>query len=120
MTNKELYNIWEGIQQAKEIAFPARVTFALVKNTKMIMPIVESLVEARNQLLRAYGEEDPEIAGKFTILPGKVKEFTQEMEALDKIENDITFQKIKMSDIESLNLSVQVMEALFPMIEEED
>ena len=45
---------------------------------------------------------------------------TKELEALDSIENEIKFQKIKWEDIKNLNLSIQAMEALYPMIEEEN
>lgn len=45
---------------------------------------------------------------------------TKELETLDSIENEIKFQKIKWEDIKNLNLSIQAMEALYPMIEEEN
>ena len=46
-------------------------------------------------------------------------EFLKEMDKLDTVENEVILQKIKWRDISSLNLSVQAMEALYPMIEEE-
>ena len=122
MINSEILNLYEGLQNIKnseDIKFPARTTFIVVRNMKTLEPIVESLIEAKNQLLKELGTPDEKDPNSFFIPENNRKKFTQQIEELDNIDNDIEFKKIKWEDIEPLNLSIQAMEALYPMIEEE-
>lgn len=120
MTNKEVTNIYEGLQFIKSdtsIKFQARTTFAIVKNMKMLQPIIEAIMEARTQILKDLGT--PNGNDTYFIPEENRAGFLKEMDKLDTVENEVTLQKIKWRDISSLNLSVQAMEALYPMIEEE-
>lgn len=122
MINSEILSLYEGLQTIKnsgDIKFPARTTFIVVRNMKTLEPIVESLIEAKNQLLKELGIPDEKDPNSFFIPENNRKKFTQQIEELDNIDNDIEFKKIKWEDIEPLNLSIQAMEALYPMIEEE-
>lgn len=122
MINSEILSLYEGLQTIKnsgDIKFPARTTFTVVRNMKTLEPIVESLIEAKNQLLKELGIPDEKDPNSFFIPENNRKKFTQQIEELDNIDNDIEFKKIKWEDIEPLNLSIQAMEALYPMIEEE-
>lgn len=119
MLNKDAYEIYVGLSQINNLNIPARVAFALVRNKKLLEPIVQTYVEVKDNLLRTYGIEDENEPGKFTIPPEKVEQFSTELTGLNYEDNEVLLQKIRMSDIESLNLSLQMMETLYPMIEEE-
>lgn len=122
MTNKEISMIYEGLQSLREDAtlrFPARTSFIIVRNLRLIQPIVDSIVETRNLILVKLGMSNPLNPGEYTIPPENRESFIKQMEELDQVDNDLTLYKIKCSDIESLNLPINVMDALFPMIEEE-
>lgn len=123
MKNKEIMVVFEGLQNARNdtsIKFSARTTFAIVKNMKMLESIVDALIESRNQLLQKLGVPDESNPGSYFIPEENREILTKELETLDSIENEIKFQKIKWEDIKNLNLSIQAMEALYPMIEEEN
>lgn len=123
MKNKEIMVVFEGLQNARNdtsIKFSARTTFAIVKNMKMLESIVDALIESKNQLLQKLGVPDESNPGSYFIPEENREILTKELEALDSIENEIKFQKIKWEDIKNLNLSIQAMEALYPMIEEEN
>lgn len=123
MKNKEIMVVFEGLQNVRNdtnIKFSARATFAIVKNMKMLEPIVDALIESKNQLLQKLGVPDESNSGSYFIPEENRETLTKELETLDSIENEIKFQKIKWEDIKNLNLSIQAMEALYPMIEEEN
>lgn len=123
MKNKEIMVVFEGLQNARNdtsIKFSARTTFAIVKNMKMLESIVDALIESKNQLLQKLGVPDESNPGSYFIPEENREILTKELETLDSIENEIKFQKIKWEDIKNLNLSIQAMEALYPMIEEEN
>lgn len=123
MKNKEIMVVFEGLQNTRNdtsIKFSARTTFAIVKNMKMLESIVDALIESKNQLLQKLGVPDESNPGSYFIPEENREILTKELETLDSIENEIKFQKIKWEDIKNLNLSIQAMEALYPMIEEEN
>lgn len=123
MTNKEIMNMYDGLQNAKQdrnFNFPAKTTFAIVKNLKLIEPIVEALIQAKNQILSELGTESEQNPGEFYIPPANRAELAKQMETIDNIDNEVALHKIKWEDIEDFNLSIQAMEALYPMIEEEN
>lgn len=123
MTNNEVLSLYEGLQSVKnsgDIKFPARTTFIVVRNMKTLEPIVDAIVEAKNGLLKELGTPDEKNPGSFFIPEENRQKLAQQMEDLDNIDNNIEFKKIKWEDIEPLNLSIQAMEALYPMIEEEN
>ncbi len=123
MKNKEIMVVFEGLQNARNdtsIKFSARTTFAIVKNMKMLESIIDALIESKNQLLQKLGVPDESNPGSYFIPEENREILTKELETLDSIENEIKFQKIKWEDIKNLNLSIQAMEALYPMIEEEN
>ena len=120
MKNKEIMVVFVVLQNARNdtsIKFSARTTFAIVKNMKMLQPIVEAIMETRTQILKDLGT--PNGNDTYFIPEENRAGFLKEMDKLDTVENEVILQKIKWRDISSLNLSVQAMEALYPMIEEE-
>ena len=122
MTNIEIVQMHSGLINLRaqaDLRFPARVSFAILHNMKILEPIIESYEAARMELVHRHGQEVPEQPGAYQIHEGQVEEFSKEFDALNKIENEVTLTKIKMSDIEDIQLSVDNVAALYPMIEEE-
>ena len=123
MKNKEIMTIYEGLQKARSdtnIKFSARTTFIIVCNIKMLEPIIEALVESKNELLQKFGTPQASNPGSYFIPEENRVVLSKELETLDSMDTEVKFQKIKWEDIEDLNLSIQIMEALYPMIEEEN
>lgn len=70
MINSEILNLYKGLQTIKnsgDIKFPARTTFIVVRNMKTLEPIVESLIETKNQLLKELGIPDEKDPNSFFI-----------------------------------------------------
>lgn len=122
MLNKDLVQIYDnlyGLRERNEVRFPAKVSFCIMRNIKILLPTVESFEFARTTILQTYGIEAEEKPGFYKIESDKTEIALQELADLENTEVEMTLQKIKLQDIENLDLSIQDMEALYPMLEEE-
>lgn len=123
MTNQEIYLTFQNLYRLREcdsMRFPARVSFAIIHNMKQLAPIVSAYEDTKTLLLQENGSPSDEQANTFIISPDKISYVTQELSALDSLEVEVSIQKIKMSDLDGLELSLQDMDALYFMIDEEE
>lgn len=121
MLNRELIQIYDNLyklSERNEVRFPAKVSFCITRNIKMLMPIAEAFELARITILQDYGIEAEDKPGFYKIKPDKAEIAMKELQDLENTEVDLTLQKIKLQDIENLDLSIQDMDALYPMLEE--
>lgn len=121
MTNKEITQIYSGLVELRESStanFPTKVSYAIIRNIKILEPLVEINISMKNDLLRKYGV--PNQDGTFYISEEVSNDFSKEINEINALEvNPIDFYTIKYSDIEDINLSIKEMDALFFMIVEE-
>lgn len=100
--------------------FPAKITFIILKNIKIFEILAEEIYIARDNIVKHYGVPDKEDKESF-IIPKEVQEITQkELDDLIELEQEVPILKIKFSDIESLEFTMNQMEAIMFMIEEDD
>lgn len=111
----EMYEALAGVQK-KNLTFPAKVSYAIVRNLKILNPMYEDIIEVRNKIITSNSKQEGEY---FRVLPEKQDYVNSELKSLAAVPNeDISLTKIKLKDIESLDLPIDVMEGLFPMIDE--
>lgn len=121
MKNQDILSCYEGLQNLRKAAIqrvPARVSFAIVRNIKILQPIVEDLQSVYNELVLKYAnpiEED-----RYQIKDGLIGEFNKEITNLYTQDTEVAIVKIKFSDIENLMLSLDETEALYFMVEEDE
>ena len=119
MLNKDIVTMYRGLISLAsdlETKLPAKVSFAIVRNIKLLTPIVEDIDFARQSVAATYGVE---AEGGYSIPEQQIDTVNQELTAIAETEVDVPIVKVKMSDIENLNISVGIAEALEFMIEEE-
>lgn len=119
MLNKDIVTMYRGLTSLAsdlETKLPAKVSFAIVRNIKLLTPIVEDIDFARQSVAATYGVE---VDGGYSISEQQIDTVNQELTAIAETEVDVPIVKVKMSDIENLNISVGIAEALEFMIEEE-
>ena len=98
---------------------PAKISFIIQKNIKTLKTLSEEIYSARNNIIQHYGVQDEEDKESF-IIPDEYKEITQkELDELIEMEQEVNILKLKFSDIENLEFTMNQMEALMFMIEEE-
>ncbi len=119
MLNKDIVTMYRGLTSLAsdlETKLPAKVSFAIVRNIKLLTPIVEDIDFTRQSVAATYGVE---VDGGYSIPEQQIDTVNQELTAIAETEVDVPIVKVKMSDIENLNISVGIAEALEFMIEEE-
>ena len=119
MTNKDILSCFEGLQKLRQAAdrrLPARTSFAIVRNIKTLQPIVDDFRESYQELLDKYGE--PIENDQYQIKLENVTIFNDELNNLYNLDIDLDIVKIKFSDIENLDFSLEETEALYFMMED--
>lgn len=119
MTNKDILSCFEGLQKLRQAAdrrLPARTSFAIVRNIKTLQPIVDDFRESYQELLDKYG--DPIENDQYQIKTEHLQDFNDELNNLYNLDISLDIVKIKFSDIEDLDFSLEETEALYFMIED--
>lgn len=122
MTNQEILDMHKGLSTLKyqdDLQFPVKVAFAITRNLKTLTPIVEDIMATRTEIGRKYGVMSEDQPGYFVIKPENMAVADKELKDLASMSCDIGLYKIKLEDIEGMSLSIQDMENLYPLLEEE-
>lgn len=119
MLNKDIISCFEGLQNLRQAAnrrLPARTSFAIIRNLKTFQPIVEDIQSTYRDLVDKYAE--PIDNEHFRVKEENIKIFSDESNALYNLDTEVPIVKIKFSDIENFDFSLEEVEALYFMIEE--
>ena len=122
MLNRDIITMYQGLSQLASnegMRLPARVSFAVVRNLKMLIPIIEDIDMARQSIAETYGTLDVDNPTQYRIPENNRDTVNQELDAIMETEVDVPLVKIKMTEIEDLNISIAMAEALMFMVEEE-
>lgn len=120
--NRDIITMYQGLSQLASnegMRLPARVSFAVVRNLKMLIPIIEDIDMARQSIAETYGTLDVDNPTQYRIPENNRDTVNQELDAIMETEVDVPLVKIKMTEIEDLNISIAMAEALMFMVEEE-
>lgn len=121
LTNEQIINIYEGIKHLREAGqqqLPTLLVYSLIKDLKLLEPLVEVVITARDEILQAYGNENEE--GTVIIPQEKIAEAQVELDRLSKIENEISnLDRIPLSSIATLTLSFDDLYLIYPVIDGE-
>ena len=119
LTNNEIYSLYEGLNkivQNKELKIPVKTSFYILKNIKELQNAYESLMDLRKEIILKYADQDGE---NYTIPAEKIEAANMELTDLLIIENEVNIAKIKLSDIESLEIDLEDIGSIMMIIEEE-
>ena len=119
MTNKDILSCFEGLQKLRQAAdrrLPARTSFAIVRNIKTLQPIVDDFRDSYQELLDKYAE--PIENDQYKVKAENIQVFNDELNSLYNLDVNLEIVKIKFSDIEDLDFSLEETEALYFMIED--
>ena len=122
MLNRDIITMYQGLSQLASnegMRLPARVSFAVVRNLKMLIPIIEDIDMARQSIAETYGTLDVDNPTQYRIPENNRDTVNRELDAIMETEVDVPLVKIKMTEIEDLNISIAMAEALMFMVEEE-
>lgn len=117
MTIQTITNLYEHLCSMKDIIFPAKVAFAITRNKRLCLPIVEDCEKTVVQIVNKYPGTTYK-DGAYIIASEYQEQANKDLEELLSTEVDVALTKIKFTDIEQLDVPLSVMEALYDMLEE--
>lgn len=121
MTNEQVLINYKSLIDLRQraILFPAGVSYAIMRNLKLLKPIVQDIEESRNQIAQTYGEPSESDVSYYIIKPENQAKAQEELASLAAADNNITLNTIKLSQIEHMDLAIKDMEDLYFMLDEE-
>lgn len=119
LTNNQVYGLYETLIkfQDKNKSLPIKVGFALLQNIKILEPIYSSIDTLRQNLILANGTQTED--GMVNVPKDKLEEVNKELTILGNEESEVKLRKIKLQDIENLELSLEELIKIEILIEEE-
>lgn len=121
MTNEQIYTL--AIKFQKEFNsytkyLPAKINFYIQKNRELLLKAYEDIEKIRLNVFNKYGTYNTE-EKSFSFKTEQIEDINNELDDFKNIQYDINFVKIKLSDLEGLEFTLEQMEALMFMIEED-
>lgn len=99
---------------------PAKIAFIIQKNIKVLKELSQEIYILRDNIIKHYGAQDVNDLESF-IIPNEHRGVAQkELDDLIEMEQEVPILKLKFSDIENLEFTMNQMEAIMFMIEEDD
>ena len=120
MKNKEIVETYEALSELRHesgIRFPASTAYAIVRNMKILQPIVESIEIARMDIVQQYGEPADGQPDYYVPKAGEYENMIQALNELGEIENQIELHKFPMNVLDNMRISLAHMEALYCMVD---
>lgn len=105
----------EGIENA-----PTDVKFLLVRNARALQPIWVDFMEARRNLLISNSSPVSENSEDRQATPEQLRHINSEIAKLEQVEVEVAIAPISIARLESLNLDIQEMNGLYPIIVNEE
>ena len=122
---KEVYEMYDAINSLSKEKTSMPTAYYIAKNTKLIKEEVTSIDDARQRLIMDFGEkkEDGTLnvqdTGMVKIDETKMILFNEEMNKLLNADIDINIQKIPLSALQGMNIPINYIEVLLPIIEDD-
>lgn len=120
MLNKDIEKLYYGIQSLRarsDFRAPARVSFTLVRGSRSLLPLVQDCEEARKVVLEELGT--PAENGQYQVTEENLGKVKDEFNSIENIDVPVELPRLKLEDIEKLDLSIQEAEALEILLEED-
>lgn len=122
MTNKKIIEKYEQLKENfndNSKYFPAKITFIIQKNISILKKLSEEIYLIRDNIIQHYGSPDSENNETYMISEEYRDIAQKELDDLIEMEQEVLILKLKISDIENLEFTMNQMEAIMFMIEEE-
>lgn len=121
LTNKEIY------EKATEIAvafsnetkyIPVKLNFAIQKNLLTLSKLREEIEKNRVHIAEIHGELNADKT-QYEIKKEYIEKVSQELEDLFNIEQEVEIKTCSLSQIETIDLTMEQMQAIMFMITED-
>lgn len=123
---QEIYNMYDAIMQLSQEKTTMPTAYYIAKNTKVIKEEASQIDEARQKLINEYGEkkEDGSLNtqenGMIKIEENGLVAFQEQLGKLMNAEIEVEIKKIPLSALNNINISINTIEVLLPIIEDDE
>lgn len=118
MKNGEVIELFEGLEklaQDPDIKFKTKVAYVIARNRDKIRSAANTIYNLRQKIISEYGVIEPN--GDVTIAKDKISLVNQEIDELMNLESDVEIRKVKIEDLDDIELSLENMRGLVHMLE---
>jgi hypothetical protein len=111
-------------QTIEQHKFPLRTAFRISVIRRGVETNLNFYFEELSKLLEEYAVKDEngkfevDEHGNYKVIPDKIPECNEKINALLNFEFEIEASKLALEDLESLELSVEELASIYPFIEE--
>ena len=131
MLARDIQDMYSKLHEINNKKLPTKLMFIISRDIKKAAEVVRDIDNSKNDLIDKYAERDKdgEIVGSKdggTMISAKnIKKFYEELDQVLDVDIEISFEKVKMADIERCeedcydNLTVDEISALDYIIDEE-
>ena len=122
LTNNQIYNYINSFIKnfsQKDIKFPVKVNFYLLKNQKTLLNLAQEIEQERVNIAQEYGILNEETQ-QYEVPPEKIQEAKKKLDDLFNLTQEVKIYKVKLEDFGNIELTPDQMEALLFMIEDEE
>jgi hypothetical protein len=95
----DIINNLDSLKSLQALPLPVKVSYRLKRINDKLTPITKSYEEKRLELVREFGTKQPESEDIKVTDPEKLTIFYQKLSEVLKVEEDVDFEQIKISDL---------------------
>lgn len=122
LTNEQVcdsYVALSNLKNSKKV-LPIKVSYAIIRNIKLLQPIVESIDMVKVDIFTKYGTRNTTNPGSYDISAESIDIVNTQLKELSSAENEVDILTIKLDALDGYELTVDEMDALYFMIEESE
>lgn len=120
LTTRDIVYLYDTIGQISEQDgienAPADIKFLLVRNARSLQPVWAEFNEARRTLLLDNSEPTEDDSESRKATPEQLRFINEEIVKLEKVEVEVAIAPIPLAKLEPLNLGIQELNGLYPII----
>lgn len=122
MTTMDAIVLYEklGELSTRDTKFPISLSFKFLRNAKILEPIIMAFNEARDNAIRQGGTPSDDNPDEVIVPNENINAINQEIKALSMEPIDIELVPVKLSELEGLDLNMQDLAGIYPIIQNEE
>lgn len=122
---KEIYDMYEAILSLSKEKTSMPTAYYIAKNTKIVKEEATEIDESRQKIIVEFAEKkedgtlNTQENGMVKIPDDKLPAFTEQMNQLLNAEIEVAIRKIPLSSLTSINIPIDAVEVLLPIIDDD-
>jgi hypothetical protein len=117
LTNEQIMNVNQSIKDLLEskVILNIKVSYKLARARKIIQSFANTIQQEQINLYQKYGE--PAGENQIRVPAEKLKDFTNELEELMKINNNVEIEPINIDEFGDVEIDFNIMDGLMNILD---